>query len=114
MAGGNIADNNHRMAQLLAFLEKSPNDCFLLHALGLENLKNNNKLEALNLFERVIAIDPSYVGTYYHLGRLLEIMNKKEKAVNVYEEGIKMAQQKGDFHSLGELRSALDILMEDE
>jgi ribosomal protein S7 len=54
------------------------------------------------------------VGSYYHLGKLLESKGKKQKAMEIYEEGIKMAQQKADYHSMNELRSALDNLMEDE
>ncbi len=114
MATVNSNDNNHRIQKILDFLEKSPHDCFLLHALALENIKNNNLLEAQNLFEKVLAINPNYVGTYYHLGRLLEQKGKRQKAIETYEEGMKMCQINGDRHSLSELRSALDILMEDE
>lgn len=105
-------DNNHKIQQILNFLEKEPNDCFLLHALALEHLKLDNVQEAQNLFTKVINIDPLYVGTYYHLGRTWEILQQNDKAIEVYEEGIKMAQQKGDKHALNELRSAIDILME--
>ncbi|MCX8471490.1 MAG: hypothetical protein RLZZ118_2149 [Bacteroidota bacterium] len=114
MSGHQTYDNNHRILQILQFLENTPNDCFLLHALALENIKKGDLIEAQNLFERVISTDPGYVGSYYHLGKLLESKGKKQKAMEIYEEGIKMAQQKADYHSMNELRSALDNLMEDE
>jgi tetratricopeptide (TPR) repeat protein len=105
-------DNNHRILQILNMLEHSPNDCFLLHALALENIKKGDLMEAQHLFERVLSHDPNYVGTYYHLGKLLEAKGKKDKAINVYQEGIKIASLKSDFHSVNELRSALNNLMD--
>jgi Tfp pilus assembly protein PilF len=112
MSGAQSNDNNHRILQILNMLEQNPKDCFLLHALGLENIKKGDLMEAQNLFERVLSHDPMYLGTYYHLGKLLEKKGKETKAIEIYEEGIKIAQQKQDFHSLNELRGALDDLMD--
>jgi tetratricopeptide (TPR) repeat protein len=114
MSEAKTNDNNHRILQILHLLESNPKDCFLLHALALENIKKGDIMEAQNLFERVLSHDATYVGTYYHLGKLLENKGKKSKAIEVYQEGIKMAHQKGDFHSLNELRGALDNLMEED
>jgi tetratricopeptide (TPR) repeat protein len=114
MSGAKPNDNNHRILQIINMLDDSPNDCFLLHALALENIKKGDLMEAQNLFERVLSHDPMYVGSYYHLGKLLEQKGKPEKAIQTYQEGMKIAQMKGDFHSLNELRGALDNLMDDD
>jgi Tfp pilus assembly protein PilF len=102
------------MQQLQKMLADSPNDCFLLHALALENIKIENHKEALHIFERVISIDYKYIGSYYHLAKVQQILNKKNAALNTYQEGIKIAQQLGDFHALNELRNAMDEMIEDE
>jgi tetratricopeptide (TPR) repeat protein len=107
-------DNNHRILQLLKMLDDSPTDCFLLHALALETIKKGDLTEAQNLFERVLSYNPNYVGSYYHLGKLLEQKNKKTKAIETYEEGIKIAAIQNDFHSLNELRGALNDAMDEE
>jgi hypothetical protein len=41
-----------RIAQLKAFLEKTPDDSFVQHALALEYIKRNDDAAAKGLFER--------------------------------------------------------------
>jgi tetratricopeptide (TPR) repeat protein len=106
-------DNNHRIARLLNMLDQNPNDCFLLHALALENIKLGNDREAKNIFERVLSINPQYIGSYYHMGKTLERLQQVEQALKTYQEGMKIAQMLRDFHSLNELRGALDLLLDD-
>lgn len=105
-------DNNHRMQRLIDFLDKSPEDCFLLHALALEQVKINALADARNTFEKVLQINPNYVGSYYHLGKLLEQLENPEQAVITYEKGIKIAQDARDFHAMNELRGALELLLD--
>jgi tetratricopeptide (TPR) repeat protein len=104
-------DNNHKILQILNFLEKEPNDCFLLHALALEKLKVNAVEEAKEIFEKVLQIDETYVGTYYHLGHLYEAQENFEKAIAIYEKGIEIAKQKKELHAMNELCSALENLL---
>ena len=56
--------------------------------------------------------DETYVGSYYHLGKLLERLQQEEKAIATYEKGIEMAKQVGDAHAANELRSALEELQD--
>jgi tetratricopeptide (TPR) repeat protein len=112
MASHNSNDNNHRILQILKFLDASPNDSFLLHALALEYVKQGNLLEAKNVFERVISQDAYYLGSYYHLAKTYESLEHQAKAIQTYEEGIKIAQMQGDFKTLNELRSALDFILD--
>ena len=51
--------------------------------------------------------DPSYVGLYYHLGKLLERLERIEEAVSVYRDGIGIATRLKDLHARSELQSAL-------
>jgi tetratricopeptide (TPR) repeat protein len=108
MSTQNLKNNNHRIEQILQFLKTSPEDCFLLHALALENIKIGNEDEAQKVFEKVLQIDEKYVGTYYHLGKLLERKNLDDEAIKIYEKGIEIAKEKKDNHSKNELQGALD------
>jgi tetratricopeptide (TPR) repeat protein len=107
-------DNNHRMQRLIDFLDKSPDDCFLLHALALEQIKINALQDAKFTFEKVLQINPNYVGSYYHLGKLLEQLENLTDAQAIYEKGISIAQQERDFHAMNELRGALELLLDSD
>lgn len=100
-----------RIQQLKAYLAASPSDSFLQHALGLEYLKLGEEEQARMVFQELLAANPGYVGTYYHLGKLLERTGRVEEAVRVYQEGMQQATAAGDQHAFGELRSALEDLI---
>ncbi len=99
-----------RIQKLNEFLKLTPNDSFLKHALGLEYQKIGQEEEALRWFESVIANDPSYVGTYYQLGKYWERKGEQNKAIDYYRRGLKAAQAVGDRHAQNELRTALEEL----
>ena len=99
-----------RIEKLKEFLAASPGDAFVHHALGLEFIKLGNDAEARKLFERVIEIQPDYIGTYYHLAKLLERLGENDSAISIYELGMEKAKQAGDQHAYGELRGAYEEL----
>ncbi len=101
-----------RIEKIKAMLVDSPEDLFLKHALALEYIKMGRDDEACFLFEEILASDPGYVGSYYHLGKLLERQQELEQAVRVYERGISQAMKAGDTHAANELRSALEDLQD--
>ncbi|MCW3116905.1 MAG: hypothetical protein JWM28_987 [Chitinophagaceae bacterium] len=100
-----------RIEKLKKFLETSPADSFVQHALALEYVKAGDDAAARKLFEEILARDPGYVGSYYHLAKLLERNNAVEEALKVYEKGMAVSQKAGDPHAFGELRSALEQLL---
>jgi len=99
-----------RIEKLKEFLTSSPNDSFLLHALALEYIKLGNDETARELFEEILHKDPGYIGSYYHLAKLLERIEKTEEAIKVYEKGMEEAKKAGDNHAFGELRGAYEEL----
>jgi Tfp pilus assembly protein PilF len=102
-----------RIKKIISYLEKEPGDSFLRHALGLEYLKLGKDEEAKLAFETVVAKDPGYVGTYYHLAKLLEKMGDSGEAIKIYEQGIAAAKTAGDNHAKNELQMALDEISPD-
>lgn len=107
-----------RLAQLQEFLKESPNDPFLKYALTMEYVKLGEEDQALAGFEDLLSAHEDYVGTYYHFGKFLESKHEQDRAIEIYEKGMQIAQQKRNFHALGELRNAhlaaTGLLDEDE
>ncbi len=100
-----------RIEKLKDFLQSSPRDSFLQHALALEYIKLGDDEKARALFEEILNREPAYVGSYYHPAKLLERNHQKEQAIGVYERGMEQARKMGDNHSYSELRSAYDELI---
>ena len=101
----------NRIERIQEMLKLSPNDHFLRHALALEYIKEGNDVAARNLFEQILNEDESYVGSYYHLGKLLERSGDTQLAIEWYEKGMKAAKQTGDNHAYDELQSAYEDLV---
>ena len=99
-----------KIPRLKELLQQDPTDSFLQHALALEYIKLGNDEEAQKLFETILLRDPGYIGSYYHLAKLLERNDRTEDAVKVYEKGMEEAKKAGDSHALGELRGAYEEL----
>ena len=99
-----------RIARIKELLQSQPNDAFLQHALALEYIKLGDDSGARALFEALLAREPGYVGSYYHLAKLLERQGEEQAAISVYEEGMRQARAASDNHAFSELRSAYEEL----
>ncbi len=99
-----------RIEKLKEFLQASPGDSFVQHALALEYIKLGDDGAARDLFQQLLEREPGYIGSYYHLGKLLERLDDIPSALQWYEKGMEMARQAGDQHALGELRGAYEEL----
>lgn len=99
-----------RIERIKQMLKDMPDDSFLQHALALEYIKLGDDGQARQLFETLLNREPGYVGSYYHLAKLLERNGLEAEAVKVYEKGMEEAKKAGDNHALGELRSAWEEL----
>ncbi len=91
-------------------MKQNPADSFLQHALALEYLKLGDKDQARKIFEAILDQDHDYVGTYYHLAKLLEGLGEIDSALSWYEKGMEAAKRVGDAHAYGELKSAYEEL----
>ena len=96
---------------LKEYLLATPGDAFLQHALALEYIKLGDDAEARRTFEELLGREPGYVGSYYHLAKLLERTGEQSLAIEWYEKGMEAAKAAGDKHAYGELKSAYEELM---
>ena len=65
-------------------MAQNPSDSFVQHALALEYIKLNNDEEAKKVFEALLALNEKYVGSYYHLAKLLERTGDTQGAITCY------------------------------
>ncbi len=113
----------NRLNQLLEFLEKEPNDTFLLYALATEYLKTDTQ-KALQYYENLLQNHSNYIATYYHAAELYADLEKYEKANQAYLKGIEVCQEiikkahkqnkevdKVTLKSLQELKSAHELFL---
>ena len=99
-----------RKSKLLAMLEQTPDDPFLVYGLAMEVKKEGDHIEAIKLFSRVIELDKGYSYAYYQQGLSLEETGDLDAAKRTYRAGIQVSQDKGDTHAAGELAAALELL----
>lgn len=101
----------NRIDKINEMLAASPADNFLQHALALEYVKIGEDEKAKTLFENILTASPDYIGSYYHLAKLLERCGEKNAAIEWYEKGMQAAKAAGDNHAYNELQSAYEDLI---
>jgi Tfp pilus assembly protein PilF len=99
-----------RIAKLKEFLQATPSDNFLRHALALEYVKAGDDAKAKPIFETILNESPGYIGSYYHLAKLLERNGEIDAAIDCYEKGMSAAKKAQDNHAYGELKAAFEEL----
>ena len=96
----------------MEYMKTSGKDSFLQHALALEYIKMGDEDGAKKLFEEILTREPGYIGSYYHLGKLLEKRGETVEAIKVYVSGMVESRKAGDNHSYNELQAAHDDLVD--
>jgi tetratricopeptide (TPR) repeat protein len=96
-----------RLKKLYSFLESDPKDSFILFAIAKEYEKAKEYPKALQYYLAIRNEDQDYVGVYYHLGGIYEIMEDKESAKAAYKQGLEVAGKLKDFHAASELNNQL-------
>lgn len=98
--------NTNRLNRLLEMRKEDPKDPFLLYAIAMEYNNGNEALKALSFYEELVKDHEEYVGTYYHLAKLYESLDKRTEAEECYKKGMAIARKIGDNHAYNELQSA--------
>lgn len=107
-----VMDNTDRskIKQLARQIKHNPGDSFSKFALALEFRKEGEFKKARILFEDILSSDPEYVGVYYHLGKLYEALDRLSDAKELYQKGIKVADDQKETRTKSELKEALTQL----
>jgi tetratricopeptide (TPR) repeat protein len=99
-----------KLTKLFSMLERQPNDAFLLYGIGMEYKKLDDLPRAIEFFNKVIAVDPSYCYAYYQRAQVQEQTGDVAAAKRSYTEGIAAADRVKDGHARSELEGALQML----
>lgn len=106
-----MSDADSKIKKLAAYIKQNPDDSFSKFALALEFKKMDKFDKARILFENIRNNDPGYVGVYYHLGKIYELVDMNEQAAITYKEGIRIASPNNEEdRTVSELREALQEL----
>ncbi len=104
----------NRLSQLKDMLAEQPDDPFLNFALAKEYEKREDWDRARVHYEHLRLHHKEYIGTYYHMAKLLESLGQNADALMCYNEGLAMADKLGDTHTKRELISAKQLLQATE
>jgi Tfp pilus assembly protein PilF len=101
----------NRIEKIMEFLSQQPQDNFLRHALALEYIKIGEDTKARDLFIEILTQSPDYVGSYYHLAKILEKLEQRQEAIDWYEKGMAACKLAKDDHAYRELQGAYEDLV---
>jgi tetratricopeptide (TPR) repeat protein len=101
---------NERIGQLEEFLKQDPNDLFSLFAMAMEFQSLERFADALEYFDRVLAIDSHHVPVYYQKAQILVKLVKIDDARNTLKAGMPEAVKSGQLHARDRMQELLDIL----
>src|SRR6185436_18455892 len=89
--------------KLEAMLADGQDNALIRYSLGNEYLKLGQLDRAVEHFQKCVAHDSKYSAAWKLLGKALADLNRKDEAMKVYEEGIRVAEAKGDVQASKEM-----------
>ena len=99
-----------RIAQLQKLLTVDPDDTFCLYALAQEYAKASDHAQAIEYYDRVLAVDSDYCYAYYHKARAQEDAGDVHSAATTLREGLERATASGDAKAASEIQDYLEML----
>ncbi|MEX2164376.1 MAG: tetratricopeptide repeat protein [Sulfuricaulis sp.] len=88
---------------LEAMLARGQDSALLRYSLGAEYLKLNQPDKAAVQLRQAVAKDPKYSAAWKLLGKALAQAGQQAEAISAYEDGIKVAEEKGDIQAAKEM-----------
>ena len=88
---------------LEAMLARGQDTALLRYSLGGEYLKLNQFDKAAEHLRQAVAKDPKYSAAWKLLGKALADAGHNDEAIKAYEDGIKIAEEKGDKQAAKEM-----------
>jgi predicted Zn-dependent protease len=95
---------------LEALLAKGTDNALLRYGLGNEHLKLGHYEQAIGHLKRAVAHDPKYSAAWKLLGKALADAGHTAEAIKAYDDGIRVAEEKGDIQAAKEMRVFLKRL----
>ncbi len=97
--------NLDRLQLLIQFTKEEPENPFNWYALALEYI-NSDPEETTGIFDELLKSHPDYLPTYYTSAQFFAGQNQPEKAKQIFESGIDLAEKLKEIKALKELKNA--------
>jgi Tfp pilus assembly protein PilF len=101
------------IGNLEALLARGQDNALLRFGLGNEYLKLGKLEIAIDHLRKAVAHDPGYSAAWKRLGKALAESGRTADAIEAYEQGIRVAEEKGDIQAAKEMRVFLRRLTPD-
>ncbi|MCR4345754.1 MAG: hypothetical protein NUV55_00900 [Sulfuricaulis sp.] len=95
---------------LEAMLARGQDSALLRYSLGGEYMKLNQPVKAAEHLRQAVVKNPKYSAAWKLLGKALTDGDHKDEAIKAYEDGIKVAEEKGDKQAAKEMTVFLNRL----
>jgi predicted Zn-dependent protease len=96
--------------QIAKLLAAEPDDAFLHYSMAMQLAKENRADDAVQHFERVIELDPTYTAAYHHKANTLIGRARHAEARQTLAAGIQAAIRVGNQHARSEMEELLASL----
>jgi len=96
--------------QLEALLVQGQDNALIRFGLGKAYLNNRKLNQAIAHLRAAVSFDPGYSAAWKLLGQALTEAGQVEEAAGAYEEGIRVAEAKGDVQAAKAMRVFLNRL----
>ncbi|WP_420318721.1 tetratricopeptide repeat protein [Ekhidna sp.] len=97
--------NSDRITLLKKYMDEEPDNPFNKYALAMEYY-DKNPSESLTLLKSLLSDHPYYLPTYFKAAHLFWEAENWDKADEVFQKGIKLAEDQNDQKALQELKAA--------
>ncbi len=91
------------LASFLKMLDSGKDNAVLRFSIGSEYLKQEQPAYAVSHLQRAVELDAGYSAAWKLLGRALAECGREDEALSAYEQGINVAQAKGDKQAAKEM-----------
>lgn len=99
-----------RLTKIMDMLEKTPDDAFLHFGLAMELMKEGRTEDALERFDRVLQIDPTYTAAHFHKGNTLIGLKRTDEAREILTAGLQATIKIGNKHAQREMQELIDSI----
>jgi tetratricopeptide (TPR) repeat protein len=99
-----------RLEALREQVEQKPGDAFARYSLAMALRSAGRDQEAAAEFQELVRGHPDYVATYLMYGNVLEALDRRPEAAQIYEQGIAVASRARSQHARDKLAEALQDL----
>jgi len=89
---------------LEAMLARGRDSALLRFSLGTEYLKAGRPDRAIAHLRQALVLDPTYSAAWKLLGKTLADAGRTDEAIRAYEDGLRVAEEKGDKQAAREMR----------